>query len=55
MDKFYISKEQFSDLLNLYYGVFHPLKNFVNEKTFKSILLSKKLTKNFFLFQFILV
>ncbi len=45
-----INKKQFSDLLNLYYGVFHPLKHFVNEKTFKSILFSKKLDKKFFPF-----
>ena len=45
-----INKKQFSDLLNLYYGVFYPLKHFVNEKKFKSILLSKKLQNKFFPF-----
>ena len=50
MDKLYINKEQFSDLLNLHYGVFHPLKKFVNEKAFKSILLSNKINKKFFPF-----
>ena len=50
MEKLYINKEQFSDLLNLHYGVFHPLKNFVNEKAFKSILQSKKINKKFFPF-----
>ena len=45
-----INKKQFSDLLNLYYGVFYPLKHFVNEKKFKSILLSKKLENKFFPF-----
>ena len=43
-----LTKEQFSDLLNLYYGVFFPLKHFVNKKYFKSILISKKFRNNFF-------
>lgn len=50
MKKLYINKEQFSDLLNLHYGVFYPLKNFVNEKNFKKILLSNKIDKDFFPF-----
>ena len=47
-----LSKEQFSDILNLSNGVFSPLKHFVGEEDFKNILLKKKLEKNFFLFQF---
>ena len=42
-----IKKKQFSDLLNLVHGVFHPLKNFVNKKEFISIL-KKNSFKNFF-------
>ncbi len=42
-----IKKKQFSDLLNLIYGVFHPLKNFVNKKEFISIL-KKNSFKNYF-------
>ena len=48
MNKLFINKEQFSDLLNLYYGVFNPLKNFVNKKSFKNILLRKRIGKKFF-------
>ena len=43
-----INKSQFSDLLNLNYGVFLPLKNFVNEKSFKDILIKKKIGNKFF-------
>ena len=43
-----INKNQFSDLLNLNHGVFLPLKNFVNEKNFKNILIKKKIGNNFF-------
>ena len=43
-----INKNQFSDLLNLNYGVFLPLKNFVNEKNFKNILIKKKIGNKFF-------
>ena len=42
-----INQNQFSDLLNLNYGVFLPLKNFVNEKNFKNILIKKKIDNNF--------
>jgi len=48
MIKFLINKEQFSDLLNLYYGVFYPLKNFVNFKQFNNILTSQKIDNKFF-------
>ena len=48
MIKLSLSKEQLSDLLNLYYGVFHPLKHFVNEKQFKNILLKKRIGNKFF-------
>lgn len=50
-----INKEQFSDLLNLYYGVFYPLKNFVNYKQFNSILTSQKINNKFFPFPIFLV
>ena len=43
-----INQNQFSDLLNLNYGVFLPLKNFVNEKNFKNILIKKKIDNKFF-------
>ena len=42
-----LTKEQFSDLLNLYYGVFFPLKHFVNEK-FQEYFSIKKFRNNFF-------
>ena len=45
-----INKEQFSDLLNLHYGVFRPLKNFVNYKQLNSILISQKINNKFFPF-----
>jgi len=43
-----ISKEQFSDVLNLYFGSFYPLNHFVNEKEFKNILTKKKFNSKFF-------
>ena len=43
-----INKNQFSDILNLNYGVFSPLKHFVNEKNFKNILIKKKIENKFF-------
>ena len=46
MNSLSLSKEQFSDILNLSNGVFSPLKHFVGEKDFKNILLKKK-KKNF--------
>ena len=49
-----INKNQFSDILNLNYGVFLPLKHFVNEKNFKNILI-KKIESKFFQFLFFLV
>ena len=48
MINFSITKEQLSDLLNLHYQVFYPLKHFVNYKQFKSILFSKKIDNKFF-------
>ncbi len=48
MNSLSISKEQFSDILNLSYGVFSPLKHFVGEKDFNNILLNKKFGKKFF-------
>ena len=45
-----INKEQFSDLLNLHYGVFYPLKNFVNYSQFKNILFAQKINNKFFPF-----
>ena len=48
MNSLYISKDQFSDILNLSNGVFSPLKHFVSEKDFKNILLKKKIKKNYF-------
>ena len=43
-----INKEQFSDLLNLHYGVFYPLKNFVNYNQFKNILTSQRINNKIF-------
>ena len=43
-----ITKNQFSDLLNLQNGVFYPLKHFVNEKEFKDIMYKKKINTKFF-------
>ena len=43
-----INEGQFSDFLNLYHKVFFPLKTFVNEKNFKSILDKKRIGKKFF-------
>ena len=43
MNSLSLSKEQFSDILNLSNGVFSPLKHFVGEKDFKNILLKKKI------------
>ena len=48
MNSLSLSKEQFSDILNLSNGVFSPLKHFVGEEDFKSILLKKKIGKKFF-------
>ncbi len=47
MDRIYINKNQFSDLINLINNVFFPLKNFVNKKEFIKIIENKKY-KNFF-------
>ena len=48
MNSLSISKEQFSDILNLSNGVFSPLKHFVGEKDFENILFKKKIGKKFF-------
>ncbi len=48
MNSLSISKEQFSDILNLSNGVFSPLKHFVGEEDFKNILLKKKNWKKIF-------
>ena len=48
MNSLSLSKEQFSDILNLSNGVFSPLKHFVGEKDFKNILLKKKNWKKVF-------
>lgn len=48
MLKISINKNLFSDLLNLYYGVFYPINHFVNKEEFLSILLKKNINKKFF-------
>ena len=45
-----LSKEQFSDFLNLFYKVFYPVENFVNQEQFLKIIEKKKFKKNFFSF-----
>ena len=45
-----LTKEQFSDFLNLFYRVFYPLKNFVNREQFLNIINKKKFKKHFFSF-----
>ena len=50
MHKLNLSKEQFSDFLNLYHKVFFPLENFVTEDQFLNIIEKKKFKKKFFPF-----
>ena len=50
MISYSLNKDQFSDFINLYHGVFFPLKNFVNQKEFLEILNKKRIRKNFFPF-----
>lgn len=50
MNKIEITKNQFSDLINLLNNVFYPLKNFVSEKEFTNIVNQKKIKKKFFPF-----
>ena len=54
MEKLSISKEQYSDLVNLCHGVFNPLNKFVNKSEFISIIKKKNLIILFLHFQFIL-
>ena len=49
-NKMQITKNQFSDLINLLNNVFYPLKNFVSEKEFINIVNQKKIKKKFFPF-----
>ena len=37
MNSLSVTNEQFSDILNLYYGSYFPLKHFNDEKNFKNI------------------
>ncbi len=48
MDKIDITKNQFSDLINLFNDVFLPLKNFVTKEEFLEIINNKKFQNNFF-------
>ena len=48
MNKINITKNQFSDLINLINNVFFPLKNFVTKKEFLEIIDSKKFQNDFF-------
>ena len=50
MNKIYINKNQFSDLLNLVNNVFLPLKKFVNKDEFLNIIQKKKFKNSFFPF-----
>ncbi len=54
MNKIYINKNQFSDLLNLVNNVFFPLKKFVNKDEFLNIIQKKNLKILFFLFLYFL-
>ncbi len=54
MNKIYINKNQFSDLLNLVNDVFLPLKRFVNKDEFLNIIQKKNLKNLFFLFLYFL-
>ena len=48
MAKINITKNQFSDLINLFNNVFSPLKNFVTEEEFLKIINKKRFKKYFF-------
>tara|TARA_B100000214_G_C23968836_1_gene629073 strand:- start:292 stop:1347 length:1056 start_codon:yes stop_codon:yes gene_type:complete len=50
MEKLSISKEQYSDLVNLCHGVFNPLNKFVNKREFISIIKKKKFNNFYFTF-----
>ena len=45
-----LSKEQFSDFLNLFYKVFYPVEKFVNKEQFLKIILKNKFKRHFFSF-----
>ena len=48
MNKMHITQNQFSDLINLFNGVFSPLKNFVTKVEFLEIINNKKFQNHFF-------
>jgi sulfate adenylyltransferase len=48
MNKINITKNQFSDLINLFNDVFLPLKNFVTKEDFLKIINKKKFKNHFF-------
>lgn len=48
--KFKLNYKQYSDFINITNNVFYPLKNFVNEQEFKSILRKQKIRNKFFPF-----
>lgn len=48
MYKLNITKNQFSDILNLFHSVFFPLQNFVSKKEFLQIIYNKKFGNNFY-------
>lgn len=48
--KFKLNYKQYSDFINLTNNVFFPLKNFVNQDEFNSILINQKYKKDFFSF-----
>ena len=50
MDKINITKNQFTDLVNLLNDVFLPLKNFVTKIDFLEIINNKNFQNNFFPF-----
>ena len=45
-----LSKEQFSDFLNLFYKVFYPVEKFVNKEQFLKKILKNKFKRYFFSF-----
>ena len=53
--KFKLNYKQYSDFINITNNVFYPLKNFVNEQEFKSILRKQKIRNKFFPFPIFLV
>ena len=50
MKRFNLNQNQFSDIINLTNNVFYPLRNFVNQSQFDSIIQRMKLGKKFFPF-----